>query len=136
MRHIILFAASMIVCSLAFGQVSTLADVKTKSAVQLSADDLKQLLPGSKVTANGGSLHWENSPNGSAEGAHTPAGRSRPLPASGNWKIDDQGAYCVDLNWSAGSAHWCRYLFKMGDKYYAFDTLEDTAQANEFEFSK
>ena len=31
---------------------------------------------------------------------------------------------------------WCRYIFKAGDKYYAFGRLEDTAQSTEFEFSK
>ena len=48
MRGITLFSALMF-STFAAGQALTLADVKTKGAVQLSADDLKQLLPGAKV---------------------------------------------------------------------------------------
>ena len=49
MRRTILFTASMMVFTFASGEGLTLADVKATSAVQLSADDLKQLLPGAKV---------------------------------------------------------------------------------------
>ena len=59
------------------------------------------------------------------------------MSGSGTWKIDDKGTYCVQIKWRPmGSEDWCRYIFKSGDKYYAFDTLEDTAQASEFGFSK
>ena len=65
MRKLVLFAISMMVCTFAAGQALTLADVKTKDAVQLSADDLKHLLPGAKVvtkTATGSTRNWENGP--------------------------------------------------------------------------
>ena len=49
MRRTILFAVALLACTFASGEGLTLADVKAKSAVQLSADDLRQLLPGAKV---------------------------------------------------------------------------------------
>src|SRR5271155_2069339 len=144
MQRTIVFAASMMVCTFASSQVLTLADVKAKSAVQLSADDLKQLLPGSKVVNQdiaGSTRRWENSPSGdiraSSDGRGGPAnGRSSPVSGSGTWKIDERGAYCVHIRWNRRTEDSCQYIFKAGDRYYAFDTLEDTAQASEFEFSR
>jgi len=49
MRRTIFVAATLLVCTFAFGEGLTLADVKAKIAVQLSADELKQLLAGAKV---------------------------------------------------------------------------------------
>src|SRR5208282_1713793 len=68
MRKLVLFAIALMFCTFAAGQALTLADVKTKDAVQLGADDLKQLLPGAKVvtkTATGSTRNWENAPGGS-----------------------------------------------------------------------
>lgn len=31
---------------------------------------------------------------------------------------------------------WCRYIYKLGDKYYGFDKLDDSSSGSEFEFSK
>lgn len=145
MRRTFLFAASMIVCSFASSQVLTLADVKAKSAVQLSAAELTQLLPGAKVVnhaLSGATRNWQNSVNGdltaSTDGRSNSTSKPAPGSGSGTWKIDDKGMYCVQIkwNWMGRSEDWCRYVFKAGDKYYAFDMLADTAQASEFEFSK
>jgi hypothetical protein len=46
MFRTILAALSVVACSLAGAQDLTLADVKAKNAVQLSAEDLMQLMPG------------------------------------------------------------------------------------------
>lgn len=141
MRRTIVFAASLMVCTLASGQVLTLAEVKAKSAVQLSADDLKQLLPGAKVVnqiASGSTRRWANNPNGDI--AASSDGRGNPTPrvfsGSGTWKIDDKGAYCVNIRWPMQTEDWCRYVYKAGDKYYTFATLEDTARSWEFEISR
>jgi Protein of unknown function (DUF995) len=144
MKKLVLFAISMMVCTFAAGQVLTLADVKAKNAVQLSAADLQQLLPGATVinqSTRGSTRRWKNSPSGdfvaSTQGEPGfPAGHT--FSGSGTWKIDDKGMYCVQINWvkPMGPEDWCRYIFKSGDKYYAFDTLEDTAQTSEFGFSK
>jgi len=141
MRYMMLFAALLMVCSVASGQVLTLTDVKAKSAVQLSADDLKQLLPGATVqnqTQSGATVRWKNSLSGDFVASNDGRGHSPPamFTGSGTWKIDDKGAYCVQIRWPWSRDDWCRYVFKAGDKYYAFDTLEDTAQSWEFEISK
>jgi hypothetical protein len=146
MRKLVLFAISMMVCTFAAGQALTLADAKTKDAVQLSADDLKHLLPGAKVvtkTATGSTRNWENGPDGNfvastdGRGSAYTGNRSLPSTGHGTWKINDKGAYCVTIQWGMSvSEDWCRYIFKAGDKYYTFATLDDTARSWQFEISK
>jgi hypothetical protein len=144
MRRTILFAASMMVWSLASSQIVSLADVKAKGAVQLSAADLEQLLPGAKVmnqNMGGATRRWENSLSGDvAASSDGRGGGGKPQPGSGSgtWKINDNGKYCVNIRWNGRGAieDWCRYVFKAGDKYYAFGTLEDTVQGSEFEFTR
>ena len=139
MAAVILIALS----SIAAAQPVTLAEVKAKSAVQLSADELKQLLPGAKVVnrTNAGSTRtWQNDPNGtlvaSSDNMGNTGGKARPSSGRGTWRLSDQGTYCVSIKWNVQAEDWCRYVFKLGDKYYGFDKLDDTATASQFEFSK
>ena len=127
------------------GQAMTLADAKARNATQLSVVDLKQLRPGAKVvshTDEGSTRVWENKSNGtlvastdswdaSSFGRDVLAGA-----AHGRWGIGEEGRYCVSIEWSSASENWCRYIFRLGDKYYGFTTLERSAPGSEFEFSK
>lgn len=141
MPRIVVFAILMVWCPFALAQALTLAEVKAKGAVQLSAADLKQLLPGDTVisqTPTGSTRRWQNRADGDLSGSSDGRGTQRALPysGSGTWKIDDNGTYCVHIRWNMLNEDWCRYVFRAGDKYYTFGTLEDTARAWEFEFSK
>jgi hypothetical protein len=131
-------------CGAAHGQVLTLADVKAKNAVQLSADDLRQLMPTARVvshTHTGSTRRWENAADGtvvaSSDRKGKKAGRTRVISGNGTWRIADNGTYCVTIEWSVTSTEeWCRYIFKDGDKYFGFGNLEDSAPASAFDFSK
>jgi len=141
MRRTILFAASMMVFTVASGEGLTLADAKAKSAVQLSADDLKQLLAGAKVAnqiPSGSTRRWQNNPGGELAASSDGRGNAtaRVFSGSGTWSVDAKGAYCVHIQWPMQTEEWCRYIFKAGDKYYTFLTLDDSARAWEFEISK
>jgi hypothetical protein len=132
------------ICAVVAAQTVTLADVKAKNAVQLSANELKQLMPGAQVvslTNAGSTRNWENNPNGtiaaSSDAKGTASGRARPSSGNGTWNVADNGTYCVTIQWSGMRAEeWCRYIFKANEKYYGFGRLEDGAMASEFEFSK
>lgn len=140
LRAIVAFAFGA--SAVANAQVVTLAEAKTKNAVQLSADDLKQLMPGAKVvsrTSAGNTRNWENNANGTLVAASDGRGvssRTYPTTAAGSWRLADNGTYCVKIQWGMSTEDWCRYILKVGDKYYTFATLEDTARAWEFELSK
>ncbi len=131
-------------CGVAHAQVLTLADVKAKNAVQLSTDDLKQLMPSAKVVSHtiaGSTRKWENAADGtfvaSSDSKGVAAGRTFMSTGQGTWRIADNGTYCATIKWSVRSSEeWCRYIFKVGDQYYGFPTLDDSAQASAFEFSK
>jgi hypothetical protein len=126
-----------------------LNDIKAQNGVQLSADELKQLMPNAKVTSyywEGGksTRYWTNEPDGKFV-ASSDTGRdvSKLMgvhaggSAQGTWHVGDNGTYCVTIDWTKRSENWCRYIFKVGDKYYGVKTVTDGATiAHEFKFSK
>ena len=135
----------LFLASLCEGQAMTLADAKARNATQLSVIDLKQLMPGAKVvrhTEEGSREVWENKFNGTlvaSTDASDSASFGRDVVASsayGRWGVGEEGRYCVSIEWSSAAENWCRYIFKLGDKYYGFMTLEKNASGSEFEFSK
>lgn len=141
MRRAIVLVSALLVCPFASGEPLTLADVKAKSGVQLSAADLQQLLPGATVASkipSGSTRRWQNRAGGDL--AASSDGRGLPTPrvfsGSGTWSVDAKGAYCVHIQWPTQTEEWCRYIFKAADQYYSFVTLDDSGRAWEFEISK
>jgi hypothetical protein len=135
----ILFGASAI----ADVQALSFAEVKARNATQVSADDLQTLMPGAKVvnrTPDGSTRTWQNKPDGtfiaSSDGRGSCGGRNCHASGTGTWRVRDNGTLCVTIKWPTQSEDWCRYVFKAGNKYYAVGKREDSAVANEFEFSK
>lgn len=131
------------ISSLAGGQAATLADVKAKNGVQLSTEELKQLMPGAKVishTQAGSTRRWTNNADGtfiaSSDGRGSHGGRNAYGSAPGTWRVTDNGRLCVTIKWNVSPDDWCRFMFKVGDKYYGVGRLDDNAPASEFEFSK
>ncbi len=124
-----------------------LNDIKAQNGVQLSADELKQLMPNAKVVSyskEGSTRRWTNEPDGKLV-ASTDIGRDVGLilkgaatkTGQGTWHVGDNGTYCVTIDWKQRSENWCRYIFKVGEKYYGVKTVNDGATiAHEFEFSK
>jgi uncharacterized protein DUF995 len=143
MPRLIVAIMSLALSSLASGQVTTLADVKTKNGVQLSTEELTQIMPGAKVisrTQAGSTRTWTNAADGtftaSSDGRGSHGGRNAYGSAPGTWRVTDNGRLCVTIKWNVSPDDWCRFMFKVGDKYYGVGRLEDNAPASEFEFSK
>lgn len=144
MLRALVVAISLGVCAVAAGQVAPLSDVKAKGGVQLTADELKQLMPGAKVvnmTAAGSTRRWTNNLDGtlvaSTDGRGFTGGKSAPGSGEGTWRLADNGTYCVNIKWPVMQPEqWCSYMFKAGDKYYAARKLDDSALAGEFAISK
>ena len=130
-------------CSTSFAAMETLADVKANGGVELSAADLKELMPGAKVisrTQAGSTRTWQNKLDGtlsaSSDGRGVTGGRNGYATGEGTWKISDNGRWCVKINWPHLVDDWCRVMYKVGGKYYGVWKLEDTAQTMEFEISR
>lgn len=120
-----------------------LNDLKAQNGVQLSADELKQLMPNVKVVSYfaESTRSWKNEPDGkfvaSSDVRRHFSKAGKPQTAQGTWHVGDNGTYCVTLEWPRRSESWCRYIFKVGGKYYGVKSVaEGTAIAYEFEFSK
>ena len=143
MIRAIVVVGALGLCTLASAQILNYAEVKAKNGTQLSAGDLKQLLPGAKVvsrTAAGSTRTWENKPDGTfiaaSDGRGSAGGRNAYSTAPGTWRVTDDGKLCVKIQWQINQDDWCRYIVKAGDRYYGFTRLDDGAQAMELEFSK
>jgi hypothetical protein len=138
----LLLAIPMIAASQQSGLM--LNDLKAQNAIQLTVDELRQLLPGANMSrrTNAGSTHrWTNEPGGqmivSSDGTGRFQGSGRGGTGKGTWHIGDNGTYCVTIEWNRSSDNWCRYLFRLGDKYYGVNSVANgTAPAMEFEISK
>jgi hypothetical protein len=123
-----------------------LNDVKAQNGVQLTADELKQLMPSAKVVSyyvEGGTStrRWKNEPDGkfvaSSDVGRSVTAKAGTTTGQGTWHVADNGTYCVTIEWSRRSENWCRYIFRAGDKYYGVKTLNDgTTVAHQLEFSK
>ena len=143
-RHIL--ASFLLVLPLAVqAEALVLNDVKAQNGIQLSADELKQLMPSARVinrTEAGSTRRWTNEPDGKLVASNDGGAKARSSkhPVStgeGTWHIGDNGTYCVTLEWKKSSENWCRYIFKVGTKYYGVSSATSgTAKAHEFEFSK
>jgi hypothetical protein len=121
-------ATGWLILGLGVAQVAwcqtTLGELQQKGAVKLSAQDMRSVVAGAKVTnmtANGNVQTWEDEEGGKfvarSSNASTAGGRS--TQGTGTWQVEDAGRYCVEITWPMSKEKWCRFLFKSGDKYFA-----------------
>ena len=143
MRRTILFAASLMVWTFASSQGLTLAELKAKNATQLTAAELRELLPDAKVVelTDGGSTHrWQNKADGtfiaSTDGRGSNGGRNSFVTGAGTWQVTEDAKLCITVKWPTNPEDWCRYVFKADGKYYVVSRQQDTAQARLMEISK
>lgn len=120
-----------------------LDDLKAKNGVQLTAEDLNRLMPGTKVISyfSGSTRTWTNEPDGKLMAYRDARGSFRKImnqvTAHGTWHIGKNGTYCVTLDWPKKTEKWCKYIFNVDGKYYGVKSIDSgDAIAHEFEFSK
>ena len=117
--------------ALASGQmISVFDDLAPLNPRTLSKDELKQLLPGARMTRTSprGNVHtWTNEADGrftARSDNRAISGRGASSTAEGTWRIADDGRYCVTIEWQQGldTEKWCRFIVATGDGYYAVKT--------------
>lgn len=143
MLRLTLLPVLLAFCASAGAQVSTLGDVKAQGGVRLSAQQLRDLMPEANVvsrTQGGSTRYWHNRPDGtfsaSTDGRGQSGGRNIYATAEGTWRVSDDGRLCVRIAWPRSPDDWCRYMFRLANKYYGAGTLSNESTASEFEFSK
>lgn len=125
-------------------------DLGSLNAKKLTAEELRQLMPGAgvtRLTASGNTHKWTNGSDGTfivSSDNRTPSGGTgitggRPSTAPGKWHIADDGRYCVLIEWrTAPTEEWCRYFFVTPDgTYYATKSdATPTEKLYKFQVSK
>jgi hypothetical protein len=132
-------ALALCVSSFTWGEPMSLKEVTAANGTPLTVDELKQLLPGARVTSrnpSGSTHYWQNNPDGkfvASTDARGKGGRGAQVP--GSWRIGDDGTYCLKIDWPREPDNSCRYLFKVGNKYFGIGSQQDVnALIHEFEF--
>ena len=86
-----------------------LNDLKAQNGVQLTADELKQLMPNAKVVSQyveGGTStrRWKNGPDGkfvaSSDVGRSVTAKAGGVTGQGTWHVAENGTYCVTIDWS------------------------------------
>ena len=108
-----------------------LRDLTAQNAVKLAAAEVKALASGASVqTVSGqGNLRtWKNSKDRTLFASTPPGpGKTRGGQGKGTWHVADNGTYCVQIEWENVSENWCRFIYRMGDKYYGVKSGSDLA---------
>lgn len=143
MRQFLFAVPFLLFSSLASADNLTLGELKAQNAVRLGLEELKALLPNASVsytTSEAVTVKWKNELDGkfwaSSSNGHFNTGTSAK---PGTWRIDDNGSYCVIIERDRSQENWCRYMFRVEDKYYGVNTKamkNEKALALGFEFSK
>jgi hypothetical protein len=143
MRAILFLMPSLLASAHAVAQVSTLGDVKAQGGIQLSAQELRNLMPDANIvsrTQGGSTRYWHNRPDGTltaaSDGRGQTGGGTAYASAEGTWRVNDDGKLCVSIPWPRTPDNWCRYMFRLESKYYGVGTLSNESTASEFEFAK
>lgn len=101
-------------------------------AVKLTADELKAFLPGTKVTHHNkvGSLrHWVNNADGSFVASsdnkkYGSALGTQSAQAPGKWNVNDDGKYCIAIEWGRVSENWCAFILKTSAGEFYLNAVE------------
>ena len=119
--------------------VASFAAVADEAGTRLSGDELKNLVTGATVKEVGksGNPHrWKNEPDGSLMASSTRTGRlmgQQSSPSPGTWSINDEGKYCVQIDWRREEEKWCAYIVRAADGGYYLNSVDS---GRKIEFSK
>jgi hypothetical protein len=122
--------------------VASFAAVADEAGTRLSGDELKTLVTGATVThvarSTGSTRRWKNDVDGSfmATSNNKKYGNAlgqHSTSSPGTWSINDEGKYCVRIDWKREEEKWCAYIVRAADGGYYLNSVEP---GREIEFSK
>ena len=109
----------------AFGADSTvLGGELFDKGIRLGDDEIKALIVNDAEVeqingSTGGIRRWKNNSDGKFVASRIAAtgGAGRPVTGQGEWKLTDNGQYCVQIEWRPNGRgpeqeNWCRALWK------------------------
>lgn len=133
-------AVTIAATGIAIAQGSTSSASDNTQAVKMTKDELEVFLPGTSVrylTRVGSTHRWTNDSSGKfvARTDNKKYDTSGVNSASGygTWKVNDEGKYCVNIDWKRETEDWCAFILKTADGGYYLNKVDPTRK---IEFSK
>lgn len=104
-----------------------------ESGRRMTRDELLAFLPGTRVThvnQVGSERHWINEPDGTlvANSNNKFFGNAigtQGASQAGTWLVNDEGKYCIDIDWKRVHEKWCAAIIKTQEGGYYLNTVDD-----------
>ncbi len=122
--------------------VASFAAVADEAGTNLSGDELRKLVTGATVThvsrSSGSLRRWKNEPDGNfmATSDNKKFGSAMGTQSGtspGTWSINDEGKYCVRIDWKRVEEKWCAFIVRAADGGYYLNSVDPGLK---IEFSK
>ncbi len=132
MNRYLIFVPALLLGSASFAQ---------EEGTRLSRDELLAFLPNAEVTSysKAGSVRrWKNEPDGKFVASTDnkkyggPMGNSSAT-AAGTREVNEQGKYCIRIDWKREAEDWCAYIVMAADGNYYLNRVDP---ARKIEFKK
>ena len=123
----------------AFAQANV-GELSQQGGKKMSKEELQQLHEGGVrfkgVILSGAQFSQKHAPDGSVSGSAQNFRGSTGIV--GKWNISDTGQLCLDLRFVASgtTSDTCRFVWKIGDKYYAAENDEPATVVQVRQFEK
>ncbi|MBS1140727.1 MAG: hypothetical protein H6R13_2180 [Proteobacteria bacterium] len=100
---------------------------------KMTRDELLSFLPGAKVThisQAGSERRWTNKTDGtlianSNNKLYGNAIGTQGATQAGTWMVNDEGKYCIDIDWKRVHEKWCANIIKSQDGAYYLNVVDD-----------
>jgi hypothetical protein len=108
----------------AFGESSPAPSLTAHGSHVLTKIEVEKLLSGARISladTDGATRSWIHGLRGNLIASLTrpSTGASRAVNGQGTARIDQNGAYCVRIEWPSTLESWCRRIFSLNGGYYA-----------------
>lgn len=120
---------------------AALPAIADDAPVTMSRDELLAFIPGTEVShvnRFGSQRRWTNGEDGKFVAStdnkkYGSALGSYNVSAPGTWRINDEGRYCVTIEWKREAENWCSHIVKGPDGQFYLGSVDP---ARRIEFKK
>ena len=115
------FAIALFASASVLAQTTSSTSFATDGGRVLTRPELEKLLTGAQVSLSdeaGGVQTWTHPLRGALLASLKRAGNARPVNGQGTATIDQNGAYCVKIEWPQAPESWCRRVLLLRGSYY------------------
>lgn len=100
---------------------------------RMSREELLSFLPGAKVkhfSQGGSERRWTNEPDGTlfANSNNKTFGNvagTQTASHAGTWRVNDEGKYCIEIDWKRIHEQWCAFIVKGADGGYYLNSVDE-----------